>query len=38
MDDHELLMLIRGILDDSDKCEVNRLQDIDELLTDNGHP
>lgn len=36
--DHEVLMLVRGILDDLDEHEVNRLQQIDELLTESGHP
>jgi len=36
--DHEVLMLVRGILDDVDTSEVNRLQQIDELLTEAGHP
>ena len=38
MTDHEILMLVRGILDDHDESEANRMQEIDELLTENGHP
>jgi len=31
-------VLVRRILDDYDENEVNKLQEIDELLTENGYP